>query len=133
MKIAVSADGKELDSFLDQSFGRCPYFVVVETEDMSFDSIDNRKAALCDGAGVQSVDLVISKGVSVVITGNCSSKSVQKLSEVSVEIIIGVMGTVRQVVEMYKKGVLLSKDKANVGECFVRQFQDPSRLITAVM
>ena len=45
MKIAVSSSGKDLDSQVDPRFGRCAYFVIVETENMSFEAFDNENIA----------------------------------------------------------------------------------------
>ena len=41
MKIAISADGSRLDSTIHQRFARCPYFLIVETDDMSVAVIEN--------------------------------------------------------------------------------------------
>ena len=71
MKIAVSSSGKGLDSQIDSRFGRCAYFLIVETDDMSFEVFDNESSALGGGAGIQSAQFVASKGVKAVITGNC--------------------------------------------------------------
>ena len=49
MKIAVSAGGKDLDSQIDPRFGRCAYFVIVETDDMSFEALDNEGITLGGG------------------------------------------------------------------------------------
>lgn len=34
MKVAVSAAGTELNAGIDPRFGRCPYFIIVNTDDM---------------------------------------------------------------------------------------------------
>lgn len=118
MKIAVSAGGKDLESLIDPLFGRCPYFIIVDTDDSSFEALDNPNISLSEEAGIKSAQLVASKGVKIVITGKCGPRAVQILSELGIEIIVGLMGTVRQVVERYKTGDLLSTDKANVEEYF---------------
>ena len=41
MKIAVSAISEVLDVPVDHHFGRCPYFVIVETEIMQFEVLNN--------------------------------------------------------------------------------------------
>lgn len=33
MKVAISSNGKNLESLIDPRFGRCPYFLFVETDD----------------------------------------------------------------------------------------------------
>lgn len=50
MKIAVSSNGKNLDSQIDPRFGRCAYFLIVETDDMNFEAFKNDNLALAGGA-----------------------------------------------------------------------------------
>jgi Dinitrogenase iron-molybdenum cofactor len=68
MKIAVSSTGKNLESSIDPRFGRCAYFLIVETDSMNCEVLDNQSAALGGGAGIQSAQFIASKGVSSVIT-----------------------------------------------------------------
>jgi len=114
MKIAVSANGKNLDAPMDPRFGRCAYFVIVDTEDMSFEAFDNANIALSGGAGIQSAQFVASKGANVVITGNCGPNAVRTLSAAGVDLIVGQTGTVRQVIDKYKAGKLEKTAEANV-------------------
>jgi len=116
MKIAVSSSGKNLDSQVDPRFGRCAYFVVVETDDMSFEAFDNENIALGGGAGIQSAQFVESKGAKTVITGSCGPNAVQTLSVSRVEVFVGNSGTVRDVVEKYIKGDIKSSSTANVAD-----------------
>ena len=116
MKVAVSSSGKDLDSQVDPRFGRCAYFIIVETEDMSFDAFDNENLALGGGAGIQSAQFVASKGAKAVITGNCGPNAVQTLSVSQIEIFVGNSGTVREVVEKYTSGDIKSSSNANVAD-----------------
>lgn len=118
MKIAVSASGNDLESLVNPLFGRCPYFIIVDTEDMSFEAHVNPNIDLTEDVGIHAARFVASKGARVVITGKCGPKAVQTLLEQGIEIVVDLMGTVRQVVEKYKAGELISTDKANVGEGF---------------
>ena len=70
MKIAVTAQKPSLDSPVDPRFGRCAYFLVVETEDLSFEAIENTNTGSASGAGIQSAQLMAEKGVKFVLTGN---------------------------------------------------------------
>lgn len=114
MKIAVSSSGRDLDSPIDPRFGRCAYFVIVETDDMSFEAFANENISLGGGAGIQSAQFVASKGVKAVITGNCGPNAVQTLSVSQVEIFVGHSGTVREVIEKYMKGNIKSTSTPNV-------------------
>jgi predicted Fe-Mo cluster-binding NifX family protein len=41
MRTAISATGCSLDAKVEPHFGRCRYFVVVDTETMQYETIDN--------------------------------------------------------------------------------------------
>jgi len=114
MKIAVSSSGRDLDSQVDPRFGRCAYFVIVETDDMSFEAFDNENIALGGGAGIQSAQFVGSKGAKAVITGNCGPNAVQTLSVSRIDVFVGNSGTVREVIEKYTRGEIKSSSTANV-------------------
>ena len=113
MKIAVSSSGKNLDAQIDPRFGRCSYFLVIDTEDMSYEAFGNENAALSGGAGIQSAQLVASKGVGVLITGHCGPNAVQALTAAGIKFYVGQTGTVREVVESYKNGILTPTTEAN--------------------
>jgi len=114
MKVAVSSMGKTLDSALDPRFGRCSWFLIVETEDMSFKAFSNESFALGGGAGIQSAQFIASKEATAVLTGNCGPNAMSALSAAGVKVIIGQTGTVREAVDRYKRGEIHSAPGANV-------------------
>jgi predicted Fe-Mo cluster-binding NifX family protein len=118
MKVAVSSNGENLDAQLDPRFGRCAYFVVVTPDDMSFEALDNESAAQGGGAGIQAAQFLASKGVEAVITGNCGPNAVQTLLAAGIELFGGQTGTVREVVERFKKGNLRPTSEATVDDHF---------------
>jgi len=118
MKIAVSSHGKDLNAELDPRFGRCAYFLIVDPDDMGFEVFDNESGNLGGGAGIQSAQFVASKGVNAVITGNCGPNAAQTLSAAGIELFIGQSGTIREVVERFKKENLKPAEAANVDSHF---------------
>jgi len=106
MKIAVSAAGGSLDSPVDPRFGRCQYFIIVDTETMSFEAVQNMSADSMSGAGIQAAQDMAGRGVGAVITGNIGPNAYQVLSSAGIRILIGASGTVREAVEMFKRGQL---------------------------
>jgi predicted Fe-Mo cluster-binding NifX family protein len=116
MKVAVSSSGQDLNSPIDPRFGRCAYFLVVETDDMSFEVFDNESAGLGGGAGIQSAQFIISKGAKAVITGNCGPNAVKTLSVSGVEVFLGNTGIVKEVLQKFKNGELTSTNIANASE-----------------
>ena len=116
MKIAISSTGKDLNSQVDPRFGRCAYFIIVETEDMSFEACENENTALSGGVGIQSASFIISKNVKAVLTGNCGPKAMQTFTAGEVEVFSGQAGMVKEAVERYKNGNLRPSAQATVGE-----------------
>ncbi|MGB9833830.1 MAG: NifB/NifX family molybdenum-iron cluster-binding protein [bacterium] len=104
MKICVSATANSLDAQVDQRFGRCPYFLVVDPETMQFEAISNEALNAMGGAGIQAAQAIANKGAEVLITGNVGPNAFQALSAIGIKIVIGISGTVREAVEKYKKG-----------------------------
>jgi predicted Fe-Mo cluster-binding NifX family protein len=111
MKIAVSSHGKDLNSQINPRFGRCEYFLIVNTDDMSFEAIENKGASLSGGAGIEAALLVISKGAKAVLTGNCGPKAVQALSSAGVNLFVDYAGTVKDAIEKYKSSDLTTTEK----------------------
>ena len=118
MKICVSAVANSLDAQLDPRFGRCPYFVIVDSESMQFEAIPNMASGATGGAGIQAAQIIANNGVKVVITGNVGPNAFQALSAAGIKIVTGVFGTVREAVEKYKKGELRETGAPTVGGHF---------------
>jgi predicted Fe-Mo cluster-binding NifX family protein len=118
MKICVSAVANSLDAQLDPRFGRCPYFVIVDSETMQFEATPNIASGAMGGAGIQAAQTIASKGVKVLITGNVGPNAFQALAAAGIKIVVGAFGTVREVVEKYKRGELSETDAPTVGGHF---------------
>jgi predicted Fe-Mo cluster-binding NifX family protein len=106
MKICVTAVSHSLEAQIDPRFGRCPYFVIVDSENMKFEAVPNIASGSMSGAGIQAAQTVASKGVKVLITGNVGPNAFQALSAAGIKVVIGAFGNVREVVEKYKRGEL---------------------------
>lgn len=118
MKICVSAVAESLDAQVDPRFGRCPYFVIVDSETMKFEAIPNTASRSMSGAGIQSAQTVASKGVNVLITGNVGPNAFQALSAAGIKVVTGAFGTVREAIEKYKRGELRETGAPTVGGHF---------------
>jgi predicted Fe-Mo cluster-binding NifX family protein len=106
LKIAVSADSPDLNAKVGSRFGTSKYFIIVDRDTMDFEAVANPGASTYQGSGVQAVVLVISKKVDAVLTGYCSPTAIGHLTANGIQVLAGVVGTVGEVVQMYKKGKL---------------------------
>ena len=106
LKVALSATAGNLDSQIDPRFGRCQYFVIVDTDTMNIEALPNMAAGAMGGAGIQAAQTIANKGVQTVLTGSVGSNAFQALSAAGISIITGVFGTIREAVEKFKSGQL---------------------------
>lgn len=118
MKIAVTAKGKTLDDQVDPRFGRCPFFLVVDTETLDVEVIENPNVALGGGSGIQSAQLMAEHDVKVMLTGNCGPNAYQTLNAAEIEVVVGAAGKIRDAVEQFKAGTLSSTQGPNVASHF---------------
>ena len=70
MKLCITSSGQNLDDTIDPRFGRCQYFIMVDSESMRFEAIQNPAISAGGGAGIQAAQLVANQGAEVVLTGN---------------------------------------------------------------
>ena len=118
MKICVSAFSGSLDAEVDSRFGRCAYFVIVDSETMEFNAVSNESSSAAHGAGIQAAQTVANMGVEVVLTGNVGPNAFSVLSAAGIKIVTGASGSVREAVEKYKKGQLKEVGNPTVGGHF---------------
>ena len=114
MKIAISATGPNIDDQVETRFGRCPYFQIIDTESNNNEALDNTNAALGGGAGIQAAEMLVNRGVEVVLTGACGPNAYQVFNAAGVPVIVQVNGTVRQAIEKYNEGLYSPASKPSV-------------------
>ncbi|MEW5937265.1 MAG: NifB/NifX family molybdenum-iron cluster-binding protein [Candidatus Thermoplasmatota archaeon] len=114
MKVAITAVGETLDSAVDPRFGRCRYFIIIDTETMGFEAIENESAMGMGGAGPQAAQAIFNKGARVVITGNVGPNAFQVLKAAGITVLTGASGTVREMVARYMNGELTETDAPTV-------------------
>jgi len=114
MRVAISATGSTLDDEVDPRFGRCPYFIIVDPDTMQFEALENSSAMQAGGAGISTGQMIASKGVQVVLTGNCGPNAYQVLSAAGIQVITGVSGKIQDAIQAYKSGRFQATSQPNV-------------------
>ena len=116
MRIAITSEGPSLDARIDGRFGRCRYFLIVNTDDLSFEAIENHNAALGGGAGIQSAQMVADREVTHVFTGACGPNAYQVLSAAGIEVVTGCSGMVTDVVDQFRNDSYRAAKGPNVAD-----------------
>lgn len=107
MKICVCATGPDLSSQVSSVFGRCNYFLIVDSETEEFKALQNSAIQDSRGAGVGASQLAVSEKAEAVICGNFGPNAFSVLQMSGIKIYPGVFGlTVKQAINKYNKGEL---------------------------
>lgn len=115
MKIAVTSQGKELTSEVDQRFGRAKFLLVFDTETDDFTVHDNEvNLNAAQGAGIQTGQNIANLDVEAVITGNVGPNAFKTLSAAGVKIFLAEKQAVSEAIEAFKAGKLKQVEQANI-------------------
>lgn len=108
MKIAISSTGKNLDSNISDTFGRCPYFIIAEIKDdkiAGFEAIENISADQMGGAGISAAEAVAGKDIEAVITENLGPRATDVLRQFDIKA-YKAGGLVKEAVQKFIDGKL---------------------------
>lgn len=106
MRIGISAAGKDLDALLDLRFGRCPYFLMVDTETKEFEVVDNPGSSAGGGAGIKAAQAFLQLEAKELVTGQAGPNAFEVLVEGEVKIYQAPQVKISEVIELYKSGDL---------------------------
>jgi len=102
MKVAVTAKGVLLSDEVDPRFGRAPYILIVDTETMNFDAINNSENVNAfKGAGIQAATMISEKGAEVLLTGYCGPNAFKTIEAAGIKVVSDVTGTVKEAVSSF--------------------------------
>ncbi len=101
MKIAVSAKGGSIHAQMDERFGRCQYFIIVDSETMKFTAVQNPNMNVMGGAGPAAASKIAEYGTQVLITGNVGGNAQQALKAAGITVVTQTAETVKEAVEKY--------------------------------
>jgi predicted Fe-Mo cluster-binding NifX family protein len=113
IKIAISATGKTMDSQVDPRFGRCSYFIIVDTDTGTHYAISNTGRKAGEGAGIQAVQLLTNEGVEAIIGSNLGPNAILSLHYMNKKMYSG-SGKISEVISQFNKGKLEEINTATV-------------------
>ncbi|HNT94481.1 MAG: dinitrogenase iron-molybdenum cofactor biosynthesis protein [Bacteroidales bacterium] len=104
MKVAITSTGNTLDSKVDQRFGRCAWFVIYDTETGGIEFLPNPNRDAEEGAGPASVQLVASREVQKIISGEFGVKIKSLLDSLKIQMVMykEPEKTIQSVIDMLK-------------------------------
>jgi predicted Fe-Mo cluster-binding NifX family protein len=112
---------------MDRRFGRCPWFILHDSGDNSFEAVANPARDASGGAGGRAVQELINRNVSALIAAEIGPKAADAIEQFELDVYLPPSAasdkgfTVNRAVELWKSGALPRWQKAPV-----RHFGDPS-------
>lgn len=103
MKIAVAADGSNLDAKIAPRLGMCDWLLFVDTGTMNFEAVRANPGAPGRGAAAGIVALAIANGAEAILTGYVSPRFESAFREDGVEVVTGIAGTAREAAAGYAR------------------------------
>ncbi len=114
MKIAITAKGAQLSSEVDPRFGRAACILIVDSESMAFEAIDNRENVNAfKGAGIQAATMIADRGAEVLLTGYCGPNAFRTLEAAGIKVGGDTRGTVAEAIAAFQKGEIKYTEAAN--------------------
>lgn len=101
MRVCVTADGPTLDSEVGEDIGHSSFLLVVDTETMEYEAIENEAATWEMGAGIKAAEIIRGLGVQAVITGGVGPHGYERLSEAGIMVAADEEGSVREAIRTF--------------------------------
>jgi predicted Fe-Mo cluster-binding NifX family protein len=115
MKIAIASKGKTISSRVDDRFGRCPYFLVLDTQSMTTETIENPGQKEKNAAGIRACQMLITKDIDALVVKNIGHNALVTLTGAGMDVYTVASGTVSAAIEKVKRGELTAAERPTVG------------------
>ncbi len=108
MKIAATTQNGGLGDVIVPQFGRAPSFTIVEYdgEVKSVEVIQNPACMQPSGAGIMASQILVDRGVKVLLTGNVGPKAMSVLQSAGIKIYRADGLTVEEAIKRFASGLL---------------------------
>ena len=114
MKIAISSSGTDQSAQVDPRFGRCQYFIIVDTDSGKTEAIPNAAQSAGGGAGIQAAQTIADQGAETVLTGNVGPNAHRALQAAQIAVVTGVSGTVSEALKTFQEGKVQATENPTV-------------------
>ena len=104
MKIAVSTeDNRGLDAVISQHFGRCPYYILVDVDNIEIGEVKALENPLYANHGQpgEVPAFIKTTGAQVMIAGGMGPKAIEFFQQYGIQVATGVSGTVQGAIQLY--------------------------------
>lgn len=115
MKIAMATLDKNLDSKLDQTFGRAYYFLIHDTETKENKFIDNLAVNAPGGAGIKSAQTLVDEKIDTLIVFRLGENAVKVLKGADITLYRAIDETALENINKFHNGELIKLEEFHPG------------------
>lgn len=106
MKVVVTSNGQGLDAPASPVFGRSPWYVLVDTDTMEVETMENPAVGAASGAGIQAAQFVLERGAEAVVSGSVGPNAFEVFRSAEIPVYVFEDGTVRDAIDAWQAGRL---------------------------
>ncbi|MEJ2201931.1 MAG: NifB/NifX family molybdenum-iron cluster-binding protein [Desulfuromonadaceae bacterium] len=107
MIIAITAQGPDPDSLVDQRFGRAYWILFYDRDKDRWDAMENTASRnASQGAGILAAQQLADRRAEVLVTGMTGPKAFRALQAAGIQVLHGATGTAREALQAYRQGTL---------------------------
>ena len=115
MKIAIPADAQSMDSAVCPSFGRAPYYLIVDTKTEAPVFLKNPASASQGGAGVLASQFLVDQDIQAVVTPRCGRNAAQVIEAAGIGLYRSQAGTLQDNLKSFIDGNLDRLEEIHAG------------------
>ncbi|MEA2008319.1 MAG: NifB/NifX family molybdenum-iron cluster-binding protein [Chloroflexota bacterium] len=106
MKLAISSSDGKFNSQFSARFGRCNYFIFIDTETRAWEAKPNPAVNARGGAGPQAVQFLTSNGTEATITGRYGPNAFSAVEAAGIQAFEADNGTPEELLDKFLAGEL---------------------------
>ncbi len=106
MKIAITSVNNAIEAQFSPRFGRCDYFIIIDSDTRAWQAFANPAASARGGAGPQAVQFLAENGAEAIISGRYGPSAFSALEAAGIQAYLAEDGSVNDVLDNFLAGEL---------------------------
>ena len=111
MKIAISSTGRDIEGNIGATFGRAPFFLIMDTTTKEVKVIENKVRERSDGIGITVVNIIVGEKIDALITNDIGPSAFEIVERCRIKV-YQAKGRIKDAIRLFKEGKLSEITKA---------------------
>lgn len=115
MKIIIPISENKENATICPSFGRAPYFLLINTQTGEETRFENKAASSAGGAGIAAAQSIVDKGAEAVLAPRCGENAAKVLDAANIKLYKTVGESLLENIDAFSAGRLSELDNIHPG------------------